>query len=177
MSGNLKKLLKDDRIPAIAAIVKAPDDGGDHWSHVGKDGARQLLIRVIGKTSHTPIWAHACGGYRGGRGIWQIPDIGTEVLVSFDNGDLEGDAFIVAEFGRANVDITADTLLLLDQLIEARSVGGTANSVATKADLQTLKDAITNAIVVGLDGGASLKATILTALATWPIGTTVFKAE
>src|SRR5678816_1359817 len=34
--------------------------------------------------------------------------------------------------------------------------------------LQTLKDAITNAVVVPNDGGASLKSTILAALAAWP---------
>jgi hypothetical protein len=55
-------------------------------------------------------------------------------------------------------------------------IGGDAQ-LATKADLQALKDAIVNAIVVAADGGASLKATILAALTTWPVGTTKLKGS
>ncbi len=64
-----------------------------------------------------------------------------------------------------------------DGSVEIRSVGGVAGPLATKADLDTLKDAITNAVIVANDGGASLKSTILTALAAWPAGTDVLKAE
>jgi phage gp45-like len=64
-----------------------------------------------------------------------------------------------------------------DGTIEARSVDGAATELSTKADLATLKDAITNATVVAQDGGASFKSTLLLALKDWPAGTKTFKAE
>ncbi len=64
-----------------------------------------------------------------------------------------------------------------DGSIEARSAAGVALPLATKADLTALKTAITNAVIVATDGGASFKATLLAALGAWPAGTTTFKAE
>lgn len=51
---------------------------------------------------------------------------------------------------------------------------------AVKAAMQTLKDAIQNAVTVPQDGGAALKANILAPLAAWPpstMGATKVKAE
>lgn len=42
------------------------------------------------------------------------------------------------------------------------------SEVALKAALDTLKTAITNAVIVAGDGGASFKSTLLTALTGWP---------
>lgn len=74
-----------------------------------------------------------------------------------------------------------------DGTIEARSSGGVAVELATKADLQKLEAAIAGATVVASDGGASLKATILQGLASslhgpggaipWPLGTSKLKGE
>lgn len=61
--------------------------------------------------------------------------------------------------------------------VEIRTSGGVAAPLATKADLATLKQAISDAVIVGMDGGASLKSTILAALVAWPVGTVVLKAE
>ncbi len=177
MTASLKKLLEDERIPAVAAIVRAPADGSDYWSLVGPSDARQLLIHVVTKGHRTPIWCHAQGGGRRGRGCWSIPDVGTEVLVSFDNGQFEGDAFIVGEFGRLSDSIDASTTLILDSTVEIKSVGGTAVKLPTIADMDALKNAISNAIVVAMDGGASFKTSLLAALVNWPTGTTVLRAE
>lgn len=68
-------------------------------------------------------------------------------------------------------------LIKADGTIEIRSAAGLAAPLATKADLEALKLAITNAVIVANDGGASLKSTILGALASWPAGTTKLKAE
>lgn len=74
-----------------------------------------------------------------------------------------------------------------DGSVEIRTHGGTAIKLPTFADVQKIKTAIAGAAVVALDGGASLKATILAGLASslggvsglepWPVGTTKLKAE
>ena len=53
-----------------------------------------------------------------------------------------------------------------------------ALAASVEAELQTLKDAISNSVVIAQDGGASLKSTILAALATFPgsVGATKVKA-
>lgn len=59
-------------------------------------------------------------------------------------------------------------------LIELRSHGGTAGPVATLADLQALKTAITGVVIAPGDGGATIK----TAVAGWtPTGTVKVRAE
>lgn len=53
----------------------------------------------------------------------------------------------------------------------------TAALLALKSDLTTLKSAISGTVVVANDGGASFKATLLTALSSWPVGTTKVKGS
>jgi phage baseplate assembly protein V len=48
---------------------------------------------------------------------------------------------------------------------------------AVEAQLNTLKSAISATVVVAGDGGASFKATLLTALATWPSSTAASKVK
>jgi phage gp45-like len=81
----------------------------------------------------------------------------------------------------------AVVIVKADGSIEARSVGGVAVELATKADLAKLESAILGATVVGGDGGASLRTTMSAGLPTslhgaggttpWPAGTSKFKAE
>lgn len=58
-------------------------------------------------------------------------------------------------------------------------LGGAAATdyAALKSDLAALKAAINAAVVVAGDGGASFKATLLTALATWPVSSTTVKVK
>lgn len=70
--------------------------------------------------------------------------------------------------------------VMADGTIEARSIGGTAVPLATKADLEALRDAIASWVPSAGDGGLALK-TILTDLFAgppiWPEGTGKFNAE
>ena len=52
-----------------------------------------------------------------------------------------------------------------------------SDPVALKSDLDTLKDAISNATTTGGDGGAAFKAAILAALTSWPVSSTKVQAE
>ena len=71
--------------------------------------------------------------------------------------------------------------------VEIRLHGGVAIPLATMADVAAIGTAIAGATIVPNDGGASLKATILAGLSsslhgaagstTWPVGTTVLKAQ
>lgn len=64
-----------------------------------------------------------------------------------------------------------------DGTVEVRAPTGVAAPLATKADLTTLKSAISGAAVVAGDGGAAFKANLIAALSSWPVGTTVLKAQ
>lgn len=73
-------------------------------------------------------------------------------------------------FDFAHVPTTAPTDAMVLHADKVRVGGpGAADNVARKSDLQTLKDAISAAVVVAADGGASFKSTLMTSLATWPI--------
>ncbi len=178
MSGNLKKLLLDERIPAVAGFVKTPPEGGNHWDYVGPAGNRQLLIHVVTKGSHASLWCHPCGGMRAGRGIWAIPDIGTEVLVSFDNGDFEGDPFIVGLFGRYDDSVhtlVAGSTLIVDSSVEIRSATGIPLALTTKADMDAHASWAASHFHTAPGGGGPT--TGPTTTPPTPSGTQILKAE
>jgi hypothetical protein len=54
---------------------------------------------------------------------------------------------------------------------------GGSQQLATKADLDALKSAISGAATTPNDGGAAFKAAILSALSSWPTGTQVLKGS
>jgi hypothetical protein len=83
------------------------------------------------------------------------------IILPFSTVGLEDDATLI--------EFTEDGQIL---------AGGNA-SLATKSDLSNLLQAITDAVIVANDGGASLKSTILAALnaINWPSGTTKLKGS
>lgn len=64
-----------------------------------------------------------------------------------------------------------------DGTVEVRSKDGTARRLMTVDDGAALKQAITDAVTVANDGGASFKADLLTGLVDWPTGTSKLKGE
>lgn len=96
--------------------------------------------------------------------------------------ELEAGEDVAAMFSSATI-----ILIKPDGTVEIRSRGGEAQELATKADVAKIETAIAGATITALDGGASLKATILGGLASslhgasglepWPVGTKVLKAE
>jgi phage baseplate assembly protein V len=125
-------------------------------------------------------------------GFFSVPLPGAEGVALFPGGDRGHPLVIVisdrryrptgSEPGTAGIhnQTGARVVVLADGSIEARSSGGSAAPVATKADLTALKSAINGWTPVAGDGGAALKAALLALFAgppAWPAGTSVLKAE
>lgn len=154
--GKLQHLLRDDRVVCSAAVVRLPPDNASYYDVI----AGQLLVYCVGKVTQQPFWAHCCGT-RLGRGMWEIPDVGTEVLIGFDDGESEGDAFIVGTFGRSTPsDLDDETTILVDTSVKVRgttlvTLGADSHleQVGTETDLSNL-------------AGLLQDSTVITALAT-----------
>jgi phage gp45-like len=80
-----------------------------------------------------------------------------------------GDTLVFAANGSGVVYLKANGT------VEIKAPGGTASPVATLADLQALRTAISGAVIAPGDGGAALKAAMLAA--SWTTGTSVLKGE
>lgn len=61
-----------------------------------------------------------------------------------------------------------DAMVLASPSLIKLGSSAASEAPATKADLDALKQAITDTVVVAMDGGASFKSTLLTELASWP---------
>ena len=125
-------------------------------------------------------------------GFFSVPLAGAEGVALFPGGDRGHPLVIVMsdrryrptgqEPGTAGIhnQTGARVVVLPDDTVEARSESGTAAALATKADLDALKSAITGWTPVAGDGGAALKAALLALFSgppSWPAGTSVLKAE
>lgn len=131
-------------------------------------------------------------------GFYSVPLVGAEAVVVFPNGDrghplvvavddrryrpTGGDAGEVCVYNHtgANVKITAAGDIVLTPAAGKKIKLGSASAdlgVALWSDLQTLADAIDGAVVVAGDGGASLKSTLMAALAAWPTCSSKVNAE
>lgn len=104
---------------------------------------------------------------------------GHSVIVATRNHDGVKLLGSLAEDETAIFNSRAAVVVKADGTIEIRSISGTAAPLATKADLNALRSAISGAAVTPNDGGAALKTNILAALpeATWPAGTTKLRGE
>ena len=113
-----------------------------------------------------------------GGGATVAPLVGALCLVAFRDNDPSRPAIIGYQALRlplgapAKVEIDAATILLGDSAAQALAI---ASLVAS--NLSTIKSAIAGAVVVPNDGGASLKATILVALAAFPVTTATTKVK
>jgi len=125
-------------------------------------------------------------------GFFSVPLAGAEGVALFPGGDRGHPLVIVMsdrryrptgqEPGTAGIhnQTGARLVVLPNDTIEARTASGTASPVATKADLDALKSAISGWTPVAGDGGAALKAALMALFSgppAWPSGTAVFNAE
>lgn len=128
-------------IMCLAATVQVHDGETQHWE-VSDEGA--MVVSVVTHQHAVPIDALLKGGGNDGKGVWFIPSVGTEVLIAFENGDFEGDAYIVGIFGHSPAGLQPGTILVLGDNIEVRSVGGTARALAFKSDVEAVDNKYAN---------------------------------
>jgi hypothetical protein len=188
MLPSMKEMLGDERVWGVACRVAVHRGQDSHFTL--SEG--QVHVSVITLTHGQEIWAVLQGASRSGRGMWRIPDLGTEVFVMFSDGEFEGDPYIAGFYGRAPDGLIENVTLILDDKVEIRSLDGVAHKLPYLSELQTLYDFVQaqfNAalghthVVTGVTVGAGTATTAAIALAsgsampTDPTGTTCVEVE
>lgn len=94
-TANLRKFFGDDRIHVIAGHVIV--ENGE-TSHFFINDEKNVVLSVEINHYGTVVRANLSNT----PGVWTIPDVGTEVLVGFDNGEFEGEAYVIGTYGATN---------------------------------------------------------------------------
>lgn len=143
------------------ATVVIPDGETTHYEF-GDEG--QILVNVQMHAYHQFVRAELRGGDVSGGGIWHIPPVGTEVVIGFDRGVFEGDAYLVASVGRvAGVPVSPGVLVIRGPVqvivespdVEIRRVGGSASILAKLSDVEALVDAFNSHVHNGAFAGST----------------------
>lgn len=188
---NVKAALTDERVAAVAARVARHEGESSHY-RVNDEG--DLVVSVLTLQHEVPIEANLgalVGG--GGKGVWQIPDVGVEVMVAFDDGAFEGEAYVVGYYpsGSSPGGLAPGKIFILGNNVEIRSTGGSAQAVAYKADVEDVISKLNSLISLfnahthlhgpySPIGGPAVPTAVPASLATPALpsdGTSVLKAE
>jgi hypothetical protein len=156
-------------------------------AYIDEDGERATELPPI--VNEVPVMFPGSGGVR-----FKFPiAVGDTVLLVFASSSLDrwlvrgGEVDPVHDHHHTLTDAVAipglqdfahvtDASPMIEITANEIRAGG-SSALATKADLDTLKSAISGAATVPTDGGAAFKAAILVALAAWPVGTIVLKGS
>lgn len=138
---SMRDLLKDERVGLVKGRVETHEGEPSHFE-ITAEG--HVSLQCKSQIHGVPITAIMPGGSDDGSGTWAIPAPGTEVLLGFDDGDFEGDAFVVQVFGNAPPAVAATKVFIQGTDVRVQAPGGTAVSLATKADLQADVDYLKN---------------------------------
>jgi hypothetical protein len=135
----LRDLLDEDKIWCLAARVALHDGRTQHYE-VSEEGAMTVSVRT--HRGDVQIDALLKGG-----GFWRIPPIGAEVMLCFDDGEFEGDAYIVATSEDSPDGLAPDKIFILaDSTVEARSASGAAVSLAKQSSVTALENKLNSFI-------------------------------
>lgn len=187
---NLRKMFTDDRVHTCAAIVSKHDGEELHY-FVNDEG--DLVVSCRTMQHDVPVHANL-GALLGtaGRGVWYIPDENTEVMLAFDNGNFEGEAYIIASYssGTSPNGLVPGKVFVLGIEVQIRSPNGVASKLPTFEDLQNLRDYVSNQFSANnghvhvVSGAATTTMTTVTSAASAPtnppaspVGTIILKAE
>jgi len=156
-TANLRKHTQDDRTHVIAARVVLLSGETKHY-FVNEE--KNIVVSVETHNHGMPMWANLANT----PGVWVVPDVGTEVLVATDDGDIEGECYIVGVFPSTNVQnaempndlaprtfnvvVTGDANIVVgpgssvhlisDTKIEAASAVGNGVSIAIQNELHAI---------------------------------------
>ena len=162
---SLRDIVKDEEpLFVVLAVITVHEGESSHW-YKTKEGH----IAVTCKTQRhgAPLDAILPTHLGNSRGVFGIPDVGTEVAIGFDHGDYEGDAFVLAVYGSVIPSVMDDTkVAIVGEEVHVIAPGGEAKSLMTKDDGQAILDYIQGAgtggapiLVLGVAGGAASVAT------------------
>lgn len=123
----MRELFKDDKTWCLAARVALHDGETEHYE-VTPEGAMSVSVRT--HMHDVQINAILKGG-GAGIGIWFIPPIGTEVMIAFDGGEFEGDAYIAGIHGDSPTGLTPGKILIIGDnvTVQATTVNVEADTV------------------------------------------------
>jgi hypothetical protein len=145
---DLRKALQDRRVWCGHGIVVAGEDGQSHYELVTGAGGDvvDILVEVELQPMRTAVLARLGGGAgSSGAGIWAIPDIGTEVIVSIPDGRLEYQPTIVGTLAAAIPNPSGQgpapgRLVIAAPKVFIHDGGGGARPLAFKDDVDALAD-------------------------------------
>lgn len=174
MTAALKELMRDERIWAIAARVANHKGESIHYE-ITDEG--HVAISVVTLRHGIEIKALLKGGDDSGNGLWKIPSVGTEVIVNFDDGEFEGDAYAVSAHGEKpdGIPLDPDKVFLVGPTVEVRSVNGTAQSLAFQNKLNDLENKVNS--LIGKFNGHTHVLTVLAASGSGATGTAATPAN
>lgn len=186
MTAALKEQLSDERIWVIAARVVVPKGESQHY-FVTEEGHIAIYVETLRHGVTLPVLLKT--GDDSGSGLWKIPSVGTEVMVNFDDGQFEGDAYATSVHGEKpdGIPLDPNKVFLIGPTVEIRSVNGTAKSLAFQDKLNALENKVNSLVtkfnahthvlaIVGTTGTAAIPATPETPI-TNSTGTEVVKGE
>lgn len=138
----LRDLLKDDRLWTVGGLVAVHPGETSHWE-INPDG--DVEVTVLTHNGKVPVRA-----ILGGMGpAWYVPDVGTEMVVHFHDGDFEGTAVAyVMRDGAAPSDLSGGVVVVragtkvhvVAPNVTIDDGSGGAAAVATKADVVALRN-------------------------------------
>ena len=167
----LREALADGKVHASLAIVV--QDGASHFEVA--EGA-DVLVDVELQPSGVRTSARL-----GGMGIYAIPPVGAEVVVLVPDGELEAGVVIVARTGEAPNGLAGDTLIVVAPAGGTVKVhDGTASQavpLATKADVQAVRDALDGHAHTYIPGNNTAVLTTGNPVVPAPAGTAVLRAK
>lgn len=140
---NLRDLLRDERVAAVAAHVALHAGETSFW-FVNDEG--DIVISVV--TNQHGVELHAnldviAGG--SGRGIYMLPALGDEVLIGFDDGDFEGEAYVISRTaggGGAPEGLAPGKVVVVGLEVLVHSGDGVCEPLVRLSEHQALVDAI-----------------------------------
>jgi hypothetical protein len=136
---DLRKLVADNRIWGVLGIVYAPA-GQQHYSIEEGD----VLVEVETVPDQLDMTCRLGSAFGGaGRGIWDVPPVGSEVLVMVPSGRIDFQPTIVSVLSSGAVPAGIQegrTIIVSGEVLIYDGDPGEAEPVAKKSDVERVRD-------------------------------------
>lgn len=164
-----RDLYADDRVWFVAAVVALHDGESSHYETM-EEG--HLMVSVLAQKSHQKIWAMLRCGDDDGDGVWHIPSVGTEVLLGFDQGHFEGNAYVAAVVGRVgNVPVSPGVIVIRGNVQVLAQSGAIVTIEAPEVQINAESSVtVTSPTVTVKDAGLAVSLAKLVELAAFVTG-------